>query len=404
MALNDFFKSVRSMWLGTYDNYVDLVVPSKINGSVTPFTLEKSESISTLYTCVKILSEAVSRMPLNVYKDDGDGRFVLKEDYRYPILHYNPNGWTNQQTFFASLEYWRNLHGNSFAMINRENGFVSSLTLIKPSLVVGYAVSNGELYYDIKDEGDEKRVHRYNASEILHFKGVTRDGIWGITPIESLRLNLSSTYSGMNTIDEFYKNNAMTPKFIKSTVSGANQKAILQALEEFQRKYSGSNNAGKMAALPPNTELIDSTMSMVDAEFISTIKFNAQQIAAIYGVPPHMVGILESTKYNNVETMQREFMATTLGPILRSYRQELESKLLTTKERINGYSIEFNSEAYFELSTKDRIENLKALQGMGVLSPNQICKIEGYPGFEGGDVHTMPGNYLPVNTIATKTT
>jgi HK97 family phage portal protein len=402
MALHNFINNIKNLWVGTEDMYVDTIVPSLIGKINAEFNITNAESISSVYTCIKILSETVSRMPLNVYSDKGEGRTTDKEDFRYSLLHYNPNNWTSSQTFFSALEYWRNLKGNSFARIYRTNGRPTSLVLIPPSKVTGYAISGNELYYSItNDKGGEDRI---NSSELLHFRGLTKDGIWGLSPIEALKMNLSSSYQALQTLDNFYKNNTASPKALKSTVSGANQKSLIEATSEFERKYSGAQNAGKIITLPPNTEIIDMALNFGDAEFISSLKFNATQIAALYGVPAWMVGILEQTKFASVETTQREFMATTLGSILRCYRQELESKLLTPTERINGISIEFNTEAYFELDSKSRIENLRTLANLGVISINDIAKMEGWAQYPEGDAHLVPGNYLDVKQIVNKKT
>jgi len=401
MALNNFISSLKNMWIGTENDYNDIVVPAIVTGTGLSFDISNADKVSTVYTCVKILAETLSRMPLNIYNDGGEGRTVNKDDYRYPILHYQPNNWTSQQTFFSSLEYWRNIKGNSFARIYRDNaGKLVSLVLIPPSRIMSYSITNDQLYYTVKNDKDEAEI--INSSEILHFKGMTKDGIWGINPIEAIRQNISSSYSGIQAIDSFYKNNAMSPKALKSTVSGANQKAMIEALDEFNRKYVGASKAGTMATLPPNTEIIDLALNFADAEFINTMKFNTTAIGALYGVPAWMLGILEQTKFASVETTARDFKNTTLAAIGRMYRQELESKLLTIEERLSGTSIEFNWEALIELDSKTRIENLRALQGMGVVTPNQICKLEGFPTYASGDTYTMPGNYLPVDEIASK--
>lgn len=396
MAISNFLTNVKQLWVGSFETYNDVIIPTLINGNL-PFDSEKSDKISTIYTCIKILADTISRMPLNIYEDAGNGKIVKKNDYRYPILHYQPNNWTTQQTFFAALEYWRNLKGNSFARIYRNNGKVRSLVLLSPSKVKDYKIVNDQLYYLIED--DEGKIEPINSSEILHFKCITKDGIWGLNPIEALRQNLSITYQGFQTIDNFYRNNAMTPKIIKSTVPNTKQDAMIKALDEFNAKYAGAAKAGNAAILPPNTDIVDLKLNLADVEFINTIKFNAQQIAALYGVPPHMVGILEATKYNNVEYMMLEFKASTLASIGRMYRQELESKLLTTEERLNGVSIEFNFNALMETDSKTRVENLRTLQGMGVVTPNDVCKLEGYPTYPEGDEHFMPGNYLTVSKI-----
>lgn len=401
MAFNNFVSSIKSMWLGTYDTFNEVVVPSLMGASNAPFDPAHADKVATVYTCVKILAETISRMPINVYTDEGEGRTIQKEHYLYPILHYQPNAWTNQVVFFSALEYWRNIKGNSFARIYRNSrGKVTSLVLIPPSKVIKYKVEGDQLYYTLEtDNGNEEVI---NSSEILHFKGVTRDGIWGINPIEALRQNLSSSYQGLQSLDSFYKNNAMTPKALRSTVSGANQKAMIAALEEFNRKYAGAAKAGTIATMPPNTELVDLAMNFADVQFISTMEFNAKQIAALYGVPPASVGILEATKFNSVEQMMLDFKVQTLSAIGRMYRQELESKLLSERERLNGVSIEFNYEALLETDSTTRINNLRTLEGMGVVTINDIAKIEGYKTYPEGDFHMMPGNYLPVEKIVNK--
>ena len=175
MAFRSLFNGIKNMWLGSEQVFNDVYLPGIING--TSFDLNKAESVSTVYICVKTLADTLSRFPLNIYLETEKGRVVDKNDYRYPILHYNPNNWTSQQTFFASCEYWRNLKGNAFARIYRDvNGRVKSLELIPPSRVVDYFITRGELYYTILDKKDKEI--RVNADDILHFRGLTKDGIW----------------------------------------------------------------------------------------------------------------------------------------------------------------------------------------------------------------------------------
>jgi HK97 family phage portal protein len=400
MPIQNLMHSIRRAWLGTEEMFNDVYLPQLL--SSIPFDLSKAESVSTVYICIKKLADTLSRMPLNVYSESEKGRTVNKDDYRYPILHYNPNGYTSSQTFFATCEYWRNLKGNAYSRIYRNgDGTLSHLELISPSKVTGYAIERGELYYTVLEETKTKgnREIKLNASELLHFRTLTKDGILGINPIEAIRLNVSSTWQGLNTIDSFYKNSAISPRAIKSTISGVNQKAMLEALQEFKTKYTGSVNAGTLIPLPPNTDLVDMSMNFADALFLETLKFNAGQIASLYGVPPASVGIFEATKFNNVEMMMLDFKASTIADIMRMYRQELEHKLLSTQERLSGTSIEFNSMALVETDSTTRINNLRTLLSNGVITPNDVAKMEGYETFAGGEKHYIPGNYLAIEDI-----
>lgn len=378
-----------------------LVLYPNITGS---FNDENATQISTVYTCIKVLSDTIGRLPLGVYSNTEKGRLKDKEHYLYDILHYNPNDYTTSQAFFSALETHRNLKGNSFARIfrNPSTGNVVRLEIIPPHLVKGYNVVNGQLYYKILRNKDGEETETVNSNDVLHFKMITKDGVWGINPIEALRLNLSSTWEGLRTIEAFYRNNATNPKVIKSTVSGANQKAMLEALGKFQQEYSGAANAGKMVPLPPNTEIQELQMNMQDAQFINTIQFNSNQIAALYGVPPHLVGIYEASKFNNVEQLQLNYKVNTIAAIARMYRQELEFKLLTTAERKSGKSIEFVLQGLVETDYKSRLEGHRTLANIGVVTPNDVARMEGFQTYEGGDEHYIQSNMMSVEAYKKK--
>lgn len=367
------------------------------------FSEENSTQISTVYTCIKILGDTVSRLPLGVYHNGDQGRLKDKEHYLYDILHYNPNNYTTSQAFFAALEVARNLKGNAFARIHRKKatGMVESLEIIPVSRIKGYNVTNGNLYYKVAPK-DSDKTDTVNSVDMLHFKMISRDGIWGINPIEALRLNLSSSWEGMRTIEAFYRNNGINPKAIKSTVSGANQKMMLEALEKFKTEFTGSANAGKIIPLPPNTEIQELQMNTADAAFIATFQFNANQIAALYGIPPHLVGNFEASKFNNVEQLQLNFKVNSISAIARMYRQELEFKLLTTAERKAGKSIEFALGGLVETDYKTRLEGHKTLANIGVVTPNAIARMEGFETYEAGDDHYIMSNMQSVEVYKKK--
>lgn len=375
--------------VGSKDEYSENL-QSVINGSKHSY--KGSDSISVIHTCIRILSDSVSRLPLNVLNYDGTNRVVDRKDPLYNLLHYSPNPWTPSQKFFNTLEHWRNLKGNAFARIYRNGGKPIRLELVPPSLVIGSEVINGELYYKIASGKDKKKTEAINGNDMLHFTHTNIDGVWGINPIEKLRMNLSTIYKGNKTIDTFYANNATSNKVLQTPTFAPNQKALKEGVKQFQKDFAGPSNAGKLLTLPEGASIVDLQMNFADAEFISTIKWNSVQVSSLYGIPPHLIGILESTKFNNVEHAQLDFKINTMAAILRMYRQELEFKLLTDEEKIAGKSIEFNSKALVEQDLKSRIESLTKEISFGMLSPNDANIIEGQPTYEGGELHWSPFN------------
>jgi len=386
---------------GTSDKFNEQI--TQLSSGNAPFDFSRSESISSVYTCIKVLSDTISRLPVNVYKSDQKkGRLKEKDHYLHTIVHYNPNNYTTSQAFFAALEAYRNFKGNAFAKIHRNQGSgrIMTLEIVNPDHVVGYNVIEGELFYKV--QVSDKKTEIIPSSEMLHFRGLSKNGIWGINPIEALRLNLSSTHQALTTIDKFFQQGALSPYAMKSTVAGANQAAMLEALEKFQKKNAGATQAGKIIPLPPNTELQGLNMNMADAQFINTVKFNADQIASIYGVPSHLVGNNEASKYSNIEQSQISFKVNTVSAITRMYRQEMEFKMLTSKERDQGYSIEFNLMAMVETDHRTRLEGYRILANIGAIAPNKVAALEGLETYEGGDDHFIQTNLQSVEQMKKK--
>jgi len=389
--------------LGHTETEIQSMIDKYLNLTSIDFDNTLAGNISTVYTACKILADDVGSFPIKMYTNDKGGKVPMKDDYRYPLLALEPNSYSSSNVFFGTLEYIRNIKGNSFALINRNpSGLITGFQIINPDFVTGYSIVNDTLFYLIKEKKDKDPVP-VNADNVLHFRQLTADGVWGINPIEKLRLNLSATYKAFTTIDKFYDNNAMSPKALKTIIpENVNPKQWQEKVIDFTNKYGGFKNAGKIISLPPFTELQDISLNFKDAEFIGTIKFNANQIAALYKVPPYMVGEFEHSKFNNLEQLQLGYKINTMRPILRMYRQELEKKILTTQERLDGVSIEFNTDALVETDSKTRIENYKQLFGMGILSPNQIAKIEGYTTYQGGDDHYMLTQLMSVENYNAK--
>lgn len=384
-------------------------VASIIAGSAPRYSADKASNIATVHTCVKILAETLGRLPLDVLIQDPDkGKLKDKDHKLYDLVHYNPNPWTSSQVFFSTLETIRNYKGNSYAYIHRENGETGRpemFTLIDPSRVKGHAIEKNQLFYKIAAKNDPEKIETVHSQNVLHFKHISRDGIYGINPIEALRLNLSTTWSGLNTIEQYYINNGVNPKALKSQVSGANQKAMLEALETLKTQMKDYKNAGEIIPLPPNTEIQELQMQAIDAVFLTMIESNAKAIAALYGLNPLMVGDTSSSRYNSIEAAQIALKVNTISSISRMYRQELEYKCLTSDERKKkGNSIEFNLMALVETDHKTRMEGYRILSNIGVITPNKIAMLEGYETYEGGDDHYIQTNMMSVEQYNKKQT
>lgn len=398
-SFRSFLSGINKVWLGTDEQYQEQVIePLHLGIKRNTFINSDVEKIGIAVKCCKVLGDNIGRLPLNLYKSADSGNEILREHPLYSLLHYSPDGLITSYDLFSSLEYNRNLRGNAFAKIHRDGrtGTATKIELIPSSQVEGYKIVRGQLYYTWyrKLENGATKKEVTNSSDMLHFKMISKNGIWGINPVESQRLNLSTLFKSKVTQDVFYENNAFSPAFLKSSVPDANfQKSFQEAMKNFKEKNIGPSNAGNIVTLPPFTEIQQLSMNIIDAQFLASSKYDAQQIAAWYDVPGFMVG-LETGTFKNIEELTRTFATFGLGPIVRMYRQEMEFKLLTEEERKEGLSIEFVLQALIETDLTTKVNYYRAMQSMGVLSGNQIALKEGLPTYPSGDVHYIPGNNL----------
>jgi HK97 family phage portal protein len=355
---------------------------------------------AAVFTCVKTLSNTIARMPLEVYKDDGNGGKIKAKDHiLYKLLHYAPNNYMTSFNLFNTAEANRNIWGNSFIKINYNGkGLIDNLEIIPTEKVVSYKKLNGELWYGVKKSDAPDDVEAVSSSKIIHLKGIAMgDGLWGLNPIDALKIHLSTNYKGLKTIDKWLENNAQVGKIVKMTeVAGLTPDKLKDLLKVWKETLATPENAGNTWIAPPFSDVITSSLDLASAEFLSTLKFNTNTVASLFGVPPHYVGNYEASKFNNVEQLQALFKIGSIAEIAKMYRTELEFKLLSYEDKLNGYSIEFNIDSLVEADykTKWEIYNLSVMNG--VRNPNQIARLEGLPTYPDGENYYVSNNHTLV--------
>jgi HK97 family phage portal protein len=342
-----------------------------------------SEQVTAVMTSIRILADNMSKLPICVKNAEGQ---EVKEHAANNLLKFQSNNWQTSHTFIQTIESLRNYTGNAYARIRRDNnGFPKSLEILEISDIERYEIKNGNLYYWIK--GVKTR-----AENVLHFKHFSVDGVLGLNPIELTRLNWESTGSAQSTVKNFYKNGMVGQLSLSSSVD-YNQINSFQSVLKAWKDKAGHTNAGDVKILPPNSKLDSIPVNLKDAEFLSLIQANSKFIASMFGVPSHMI-TGETPKYSNVEQSLLDFRTNTLGSIIAMYRAELESKLLTTEERSNGITIEFDTSKLTGTDAKSQAEIDKQLLELGVITPNDLARKYGFPTYDGGDKHYLPFNNL----------
>ncbi len=354
---------------------------------------------ATVFACIRILSEAVAKLPIKVYQDI-NGIKKATDHPLYSLLKTRPNPYMTSFNFFNCLEAQRNLRGNSYASIEYDRyGNIKAIWPIDSERVEIWVDDKGlfntknKLWYVINlPNGDKVKL---KSDEILHFKGFTLDGIVGITPLTYLRTLIENGKASEEYINKFFQNGMQT-KGIVQYVGDLNKEAEATFREKFEQMSNGLKNAHRISLLPLGYQFQPISLSMADAQFLENTELTIRQIAAAFGIKMHQLNDLERATHTNISEQQRQFYIDTLMAILTMYEQELTYKLLLDSELNSGYYCKFNVDAITRADIKSRYEAYRiGIQG-GFLQPNEVRAKEEMESVEGGDVLLINGNMVPI--------
>jgi HK97 family phage portal protein len=358
---------------------------------------------ATVFACIRILADSIGKLPIKVYKNK-DGRQSVADHYLTPLLKIRPNPWMTARDFFKALEVQRNLYGNSyawieFATVGRNAGKVTGIYPLDSSKIqiyvddIGLLPHKGKLWYIYTD--NKGIQHRIDSDEMLHFKGLTSDGIIGMTPLERLKSTVENAGAASQYLNNSFKTGLQT-KGIIHYVGDLNPEAQRVFREKFEQMASGLKNANRVSLLPIGYQFQPLSLTMADAQFIENTQLTVKQIAAAFGVKNHQLNDLDRATHTNVEHQQREFYVDTLMDILTGYEQELTYKLFTERELKECYYLKFNVNAILRADPKTRYEGYRIAIQSGFLTANEVRALEEMEAKEGGDRLLINGNMMPI--------
>lgn len=361
------------------------------------------EKISTIFTCRRILADNLSRMPISIWQTSDTERKQLTRHRLYYLLRYKPNSYQNAQQFWSTVEYHRTSEfANAFVRIysNTKTGYPTSLEIIEPQRIDSYKITGGMLYLRIRTADNSNQFDTVSYDDILHFRGISYDGVFGLSVMEAIEQESNIHERGTATINNFYKNNATSPMALETdapgTLSGPAKQLITETTADFKNENVGPENAGKWIKLPAFTKAKALTLQFADAHILDTLKYTRPVISAAYSVPEFMTG--GSIENIDIEQMSTYFMHFSIGPLVRIYRMELETKLLTRDElTIYGQSIEFDTSVLIEMDYNDKVTAIKDQTQNGLMTLNEgAVKLGNKTSGPNGDKHYVQAQMIPI--------
>lgn len=344
--------------------------------------------IITVYACVRLLAETIASVPLILYRKVGSGKERATDHPYYKTFHDQTNSsmtsmiW--RELLVSHIAGW----GNHYSDITHDTFDSLQLWPIRPDRVETSWDANGRKKFEYLSPNGKRKT--LDPKRIFHVPGLSPDGLRGYSPIALHRKTLK-LYSVAQEYGTNFLENGARPATVLSHPKNLSAPAI-DRLSGQMDALRGSGNAGKTVVLEEGLQITEIGVPPEDAQYIETRKFQMQEIARMYRVPPHMIGDLERATFSNIEHQSIDFVVHTIRPWLVRIEQEIKTQLLWREPDL---SVEFLVDGLLRGDARSRAEALQIARINGIINGDEWRAIENLNPIEDGSGQTywMPVNY-----------
>ena len=363
-------------------------------------TVDSALQLSAVFSCVSLISETVSTLPLKIYQRKADGsRDVAVMHPLYNVLCRSPNYEMTPSRFMLMIVASICLWGNSYVEIIRTaSGRVISLNPLLPqNMVITRDKITKFLKYSYTESGQKREISEKN---MMHIRGFGIDGVMGLFKVQKARETIGAAQAAEEAAAKFFENGLQTSGLLSA--EGKLTPDQREAIRINMGKFMGSKNSGKLLVLENGMQYHGITMNPEAAQMLETRTFEIEEICRWFRVPPFMVGHLnkQSSWASSTEGMNMQFLTNTLRPMLVNIEQEIARCLIGVAES-EKYYVEFGVEGLLRADSKGRAEYYASALDHGWYNRNEVRRKENEAPIPGGDIYTIQSALIPLDKVGT---
>lgn len=390
--LRDMAEESKSAEQKRHEDFVlgkdDLALASDDSSTITE---RSAMRISSVYSCVRVLSEDFASLPLHLYRQQGKYREKATMHPLYDLLYIKPNpemsSFTLREVGMTNLLLWGN--GYIQKIYDKAGNIIQLWPLLSERMRVERDPATNEIKYHYTT--NKGKVVTMTRKEVLHIPGLSFDGLTGLSPIGLARKSLYTAKAAQVYGSKFFENGARPGGVLEHPGTLENPERIRESWNEV---YKGAANSHRVAVLEEGMKYHEIGIPPADAQFIETRKFEMNEICRIYRVPPHMVGDLEKATFSNIEQQSLDYVIYTLRPWIVRWEQAIQTQLLNDIEIAQGYYPRFNVDGLLRGDFNTRMQGYATGRQNGWYSANDIREKEDMnpiPAEQGGDDYLVNG-------------
>ena len=362
--------------------------------------IDRALQLSTVWSCVRLISNAVSTLPLMLYErtevNGRESRRVAREHPLYRLLHDSPNADMTAREFWSSIEVRLLTWGNAFVLKTFSGTRIVSLDPLDPGLVTVRRTPAGDLQYLYADPKGQKT---YTERDVWHIKGFTEDGLTGLSPIGIGARSMARARSAEVASSTLFSG-SMRPSgvvAVKDILTPDQRKGMQSAIID---GVFGDPTMGRQYLLEGGATYQQLTINPIDAQLMEQLNASVEDLCRWFQVPPAMVG--HGTAVSNWGTGREQqnlgFLQYVVDPDLVSIEQSIAKNLLTPAERLR-YFAEFSREGFFRMDSSGRSAYYDKMIKAAVYTPNFCRSLENLEPLPGGDNLFMQSNMIPLDMV-----
>jgi HK97 family phage portal protein len=362
--------------------------------NVTP---ESAMQLAAVFSCVRVVSETLASLPFIIYRRRPDGGKERAVDHPlYRVLHDSPNIWQTSMEFVEMMQGHLELRGNAFAhIVPGPRGAIDQLIPLHPDLVQVYRIPNGRLKYQVRSRFTAE-VNWYTQDEIFHLRGLSSDGLVGLSTIAVQRETIGTGLGMQDYGGRFFANDSK-PSFVLEHPGRFKDDAARDKFRDSIQRSQTEGNRHKVLLLESGMKASQLGLTNKDSQFLEASGAKSVEIAGIFRVPPHKIGILDRATHSNIEHQNIEFVIDTMRPRAVRWERRVNIDLIDPLNEALGDDCfgEFLLDGLLRGDLKSRMDSYAVARQWGLINANGVAQLENWEPIaeeDGGDDYWRPVN------------
>ena len=355
-----------------------IFVPSRHAGVYVDH--DTAMTFSAVFRAVAYISQSVAMLPWIVIRETDQRTIKLRNHPVWPLLQVQANPEMGNYAWEETMVAWAASWGNAYSEIQfDDNGRPVALWPIEPYRVkVTRAedpktgnILTGPLVYKVNNNlGGQVTIP---AERMFHLHGLGFNGLVGYSVVSLAARSVGLSIAAEQLAEDFFANGNITTGALKhpKTLSKDAKENIRQSFAEVVKGHGRRFN---VPIFEEGMDWVNLMMKAEDVQLLLTRKFQVNDIARWFGLPPHKLADLDRATFSNLEAQNIEVVNDALMPWIIRLEQEADRKLLSGRERNVRTKVE--TRAFLRGDSQARAKYYQVMRQIGVYSTNTILRLE----------------------------